>query len=219
VKSEQTMQKSICFAWIVTIAALLGTLTAWADDPPDTKRFVNTKDGRTAKILENYVDFSFDYPSNWKIVEAGENTSNFVKVMRANGEDKDPLFKENFTVGNFSGSGSAEADKKLIPQFLGQMEDGLKKGFANFKKTSQGATKFGPYKGTELRFTSEVDHLEKGKIQYWGRLVVIPNPKGGKKGVMVLMLATSLCEDLKEEKDLGVKGELPTIIKSFKLGK
>jgi len=191
----------------------------WADDPLPTKKFVNTKDGRTAKILENYVDFSFDYPAHWKIVEAGENTANFVKVERSTLEGPDSLFRENLTVGNFAGSGNAEADKKLIPQFMTQIEEQFKKGFAKYKKTSEGPTKLGAYKGTEFRFSSEVDHPEKGMIHYWGRLVVIPNPRGGKKGVMVLMLATSLAPELKEERDLGVKGELPIIIKSFKLGK
>src|SRR5262249_20572645 len=156
---------------------------------------------------------------HWKIVEAGENTANFVKVERSNREGEETLMRESFTVGNFSGSGNAEADKKLIPQFMTQLEEQFKKGFAKYKKSSEGATKFGPYKGMEFRFTSEVDHPEKGLIHYWGRLVVIPNHRGGKKGLMVLLLATSECPDLKEEKDLGVKGELPVIMKSFKIGK
>jgi hypothetical protein len=205
--------------WIAVVGTLATGLPGWADDKPDTKKFVNTKDGRTAKILENYVDFSFDYPAHWKIVEAGENTANFVKVERFTREGEENLMRENFTVGNFASSGNAEADKKLIPEFITKLEEQFKKGFAKYKKTSDGPTKFGAYKGFELRFTSEVDHPEKGLIQYWGRLVVIPNPKGGKKGIMVLLLATSLCPDLKEEKDLGVKGELPVIIKSFKFGK
>jgi hypothetical protein len=214
------MLKNFCLIWIAAIGALAGAVTAGADDdPPATKKFVNTKDGRTAKILENYVDFSFDYPRHWKIVEAGENTANFVKVERSSREGEETLMQESFTVGNFSGSGNAEADKKLIPQFMAQLEEQFKKGFAKYKKTSEGPTKLGAYKGTEFRFTSEADHPEKGLIQTWGRLVVIPNPKGGKRGVMVLVLATSLCPELKEEKDLGVKGELPVIIKSFKLGK
>ncbi|HEV3144814.1 MAG TPA: hypothetical protein VGZ47_13070 [Gemmataceae bacterium] len=213
------MRKTVCYIGIAVVGLLVSAQTARADDPPAIKKFVNTKDGRTAKILENYIDFSFDYPAHWKIVEAGENTSNFVKVERSIGEGQDSLPQENFTVSNFSGSGNAEADKKLIPQFIAQLEEGFKKGFAKYKKTSEGATKFGAYKGTELRFTSKMEHPEKGPIQYWGRLVVIPNPRGGKKGAMVLLLATSLCPDLKEEKDLGVKGELPVIIKSFKFGK
>ena len=213
------MLKNARYIWIAAISTLLIGRLAYADDKPDTKRFVNTKDGRTAKILENYVDFSFDYPAHWKIVEAGENTANFVKVERSTREGEENLIRENFTVGNFASSGNAEADKKLIPEFITKLEEQFKKGFVKYKKTSDGPTKFGAYKGFELRFTSEVDHPEKGLIQYWGRLVLIPNPRGSKKGVMVLLMATSLCPELKEEKDLGIKGELPVIIKSFKLGK
>jgi len=198
---------------------LVNGQTAPADDPPPVKRFVNTKDGRTGKLLENYVDFSFNYPASWKIVEAGVNNGNFVKLDRTNLDGGESLTQENFAVGNFSGSGSAEADKKLIPQFIAQLENQFKDAFPNYKKTSEGPTKFGAYKGTELRFASEMEHPEKGPIKYWGRMVVIPNPNGGKRGVLVGMIATSLCPELKEEKDLGVKGDLPIIIKSFKLGK
>ena len=99
------MRKSVCCIWIVAVGMLVSGPTARADDPPAVKKFVNTKDGRTGKLIENYVDFSFNYPVSWKIVEAGVNNGNFVKVDRSNLDGGESLTQENFAVGNFSGSG------------------------------------------------------------------------------------------------------------------
>ena len=181
------------------------------------KKYVNTKEGLTGKLLEDYVDFTFEYPAVWNLVT--DRKFDFVEVQRSVGTGKDEFTLEKFTVGHFSVSGNAEADKKLIPQLLTTLDNQFAAGFPNYKKTYEGPTKLGGYDGTELRFRSEFKHPKKNLIQIWGRAVLIPDPKGGRIGAAVIMLGTSGAPELKEEKDLGVKGELPTIIKSFKLGK
>jgi hypothetical protein len=206
------------------LTALLGVLTAGAialaDDKPGTKTYVNTKEGLNAKLTENYVDFSFDYPSTWKIADRSKDPENFVKVECVRGEGKDAVIYESFAVGHFSSSGNAELDKQLVPQLLGLIDSQLKAGLPNYKKTSHGPTKFGNYDGTELRFSGEFKNPEKGTTQQiWGRIIVLPDPKGGQKGAMLAIVGSPFGSELKEEKDLGVKGELPTIVKSFKLGK
>src|SRR5437660_10300468 len=47
--------------------------------------YTNSKSNFTGKLEENYVDFSFDYPSSWKKdAKAGTGDSpNFVKVEKA----------------------------------------------------------------------------------------------------------------------------------------
>jgi len=204
----------------VLIALLAAPTFVFAEDKPAVKKFVNSKEGLKGKFLENYVDFSFEYPANWKEIDGDrKDGKNYVKVQREIGKGDDAFTQENFAVGHLSLSGNADADKILIPQLLDQLKKQFKAGFPNYKDTAQGPTKFGNYDGTEVRFTSELKHPEKGDIKIYGRVVLIPDPKGGKYGVMVVLLATNLAPELKEEKDLGVKGELPTIIKSFKLGK
>jgi hypothetical protein len=194
-------------------------LAVRADEKPELKTYVNSKAGLTGALSDNYIDFSFKYPAEWKLIDRSKDPSNFVKVEREIGEGKDAMTQENFAVGHFTGSGNAEADKVLIPQLLEKLDTQLKAGFPNYKKTAEGATKFGDYEGRELRFTSEFKPPGKDPITIWGRGVLIPDPMGGKVGAFVIMLATSLAPELKEEKDLGVKGQLPAIVKSFKLGK
>ena len=50
-------------------------------------------------------------------------------------------------------------------------------------------------------------------------MILIPNPDGSENGIAMFMLGTVAAPELKAEKDLGVKGELPTILGSFKFGK
>jgi hypothetical protein len=47
----------------------------------------------------------------------------------------------------------------------------------------------------------------------------LPPVNGGTSGVTLLMLATSLADELKTVNDVGVKGELPMMLDSFRFGK
>jgi len=50
--------------------------------------------------------------------------------------------------------------------------------------------------------------------------MLLPNPQAGKKnGVTLVMLGSSLATEIKSASDVGVKGQLPVILKSFKMGK
>ena len=50
-------------------------------------------------------------------------------------------------------------------------------------------------------------------------MIFVPPADGGKNGVTLLMLATSLAPELKTIDDVGVKGELPMMLESFRFGK
>lgn len=181
----------------------------------DTVQFVNSRANLTGKLAENYVDFSFDYPKSWSIDPATQKpgASNFIKVENA----VDDFTMENFAVGYFSGSGSAAGDKALFPMLVSQLASQFSKGFANYEKVSEGSTSVGGYDAYEFRFTSMFKGTPKGDLPIWGRVVIIPNVAGKKNGVMLVMLATPLATDVKSVNDVGVKGELPVILNSFKL--
>jgi hypothetical protein len=59
----------------------------------------------------------------------------------------------------------------------------------------------------------------KGDIKIWGRVIFVPPVDGGKNGVTLLMLTTSLAQELKSVDDVGVKGQLPMMLESFRFGK
>ena len=59
----------------------------------------------------------------------------------------------------------------------------------------------------------------KGDLKLWGRVIFVPPVDSGKNGVTLLMLATSLAPELKTVNDVGVKGELPMMLQSFRFEK
>jgi hypothetical protein len=188
--------------------------------PADAVEFVNSSKDLDGKLAEHYLDFSFYYPNRWdKDPTAGvPGASNFAKVERR----LPPNFtQENFAVGWYSSAGSSEADSAIFPALAEKLNAQFKSSpnFPNYRKVSEGATKVGVYDGYEFRFEALSRNTAKGDLKLWGRLVFVPPVDGGKDGVTLLMLATSLAPELKSVNDVGVKGELPMMLASFRFGK
>lgn len=171
---------------------------------PNTTKYVNSRSGFSGKLADNYVDFSFDYPNSWQRVT---DSSNFVKVERKT-PGGDTI--ENFAVGWVSGPAS------MMPQFAQQLSDQFAKGFAQYKKVSEGETRIGTYDGYEFRFTSHMSTAE-GEADIRGRIVLLPSD-AGRKGAALVMLASSSSPDVHGPDDVGEKGELPIILNSFRFG-
>jgi hypothetical protein len=185
--------------------------------PGDAVQFVNSKENLDGKLAEHYVDFSFYYPERWlKDPKAGvPGASNFAKVERRLPPD---FTQENLAVGWYSSSGSVEGDQELFPTLVKNLSSQFAKSFSEYRKVSEGPTKAGVYDGYEFRFESASRDTEKGDIKIWGRVVLLPSPNGGKNGVTLLMLATSLAQELKGVGDVGEKGELSMVLESFRFG-
>lgn len=171
---------------------------------PNTTKYTNSRSNFSGKLADNYVDFSFDYPTVWKRVT---DSSNFVKVENktAGGDTI-----ENFAVGWVSGPSS------MLPQFAQQLSDQSSKGFPEYKKVSEGEVKIGPYQGYEFRFSSHMTTAS-GEADIWGRIVLLPS-EGSRKGAALIMLASSSSPDVHGPEDVGEKGELPAILNSFRFG-
>jgi hypothetical protein len=170
--------------------------------------YVNSKSRFTGKLEENYVDFSFDYPSSWKRDdEAGRGSSpNFVKVEALT---SDQITIENFAVGYCNGPLS------LMPTLAGQLSEQFSGGFPEYKKVSEGEVRVAGLDGYEFRFTS---HSSKTKdLDFYGRVVLFPSA-AGRKGAVLILLATSESPDVRNVDDVGEKGGLAVILNSFKLG-
>jgi hypothetical protein len=176
----------------------------------NTKRYVNSREGRSGSLADNFVDFSFDYPDNW---EMDDNPApNFVRVERKMTDDDGNFTQENFAVGWVSATGTA-LDKQLMPQLAKQFNTQFAAQFPNYKKVSEGETKIGDYDGYEFRFTAE-----KNNVEFWGRVAMLPPPSGQKKGVALVMIASDRATELSGVEDVGEKGELPVILESFRFG-
>jgi hypothetical protein len=186
--------------------------------PADAVEFVNSKENLDGKLAEHYLDFSFYYPNRWlKDPSAGvRGAANFAKVERRLPPD---FTQENFAVGWYSSGGSAEADRAVFPSLAAKLSAQFEKSFPGYTKVSENETKVGVYDGYEFRFEGMSRNTSKGDLKLWGRLIFLPPVDGGKNGVTLLMLATSLAPELKSVDDVGVKGELPMMLASFRFGK
>ncbi len=107
----------------------------------------------------------------------------------------------------------------MFPSLTAKLSAQFEKTFPGYTKVSENETKVGVYDGYEFRFEGISRNTSKGDLKLWGRLIFLPPVDGGKNGVTLLMLATSLAPELKSVDDVGVKGELPMMLASFRFGK
>ncbi|MGZ8844306.1 MAG: hypothetical protein ACXW18_11635, partial [Pyrinomonadaceae bacterium] len=186
--------------------------------PADAVQFVSSKDKLDGKLAEHYVDFSFYYPERWqKDPKAGvRGATNFAKVQRQLAADAP---QEIFAVGWYDSTGSSETDQLSFPRLVEQRNSQSAKEYPEYQKVSEGATKVGPYDAYELRFTALYRNTERGDIKIWGRVIFVPPVDGSRKGVTLLVWASSLAPEVKTVDDVGVKGELPMMLESFRFGK
>lgn len=175
---------------------------------PNTTSYTNSSSQFTGKLAANYVDFSFDYPSDWeRDPDAGKGTSpNFVKVEKMSADNTATV--ENFAVGWLSGPSA------VMPQLAAQLSSQLSRQFPEYKKVSEGETRIGSYDGYEFRFTSHAK-LAEGEADLWGRVILLPSDTG-RKGAALIMLASSASPDIQGPEDVGEKGQLPIILNSFR---
>lgn len=189
------------------------TTTAEPSAPAaNTRRFVNSRSGLTGKLSENYVDFSFDYPDTWKLDP--DPAPSFVRVEH-NNEDGNTI--ENFSVGWFQATGNVSGNRALLSNLVNQLGAQVAGNFPGYTKVSEDFTTLGSYDGYELKYAG-VARAPGGDVPYWGRIVLLPN-KAGNKGVSIIMLATSHGDEVEGLDDVGVKGDLPVMIESFRLEK
>jgi hypothetical protein len=186
--------------------------------PSDAVQFVNSNRNLDGKLAEHYVDFNFYYPERWeKDPKAGvPGATNFAKMQR---QLSPTAPQEILSVSWYETTGSEETDRTSYPLLVEQKSSQLEKNFPEYRKTSQGPTRTGPYSGYEFRFTAMYRNSERGDIKTWGRVIFLPPVDGTKNGVTLLMLDSSLAPEVKSVDDVGVKGELPMILESFRFGK
>ncbi|MEO8498225.1 MAG: hypothetical protein ABI614_24430, partial [Planctomycetota bacterium] len=180
------------------------------------------KDKLSDRHAKNFVPFRFTYPNGWVLDSTAgtEADSNFAKVMRDIDLGGGVTFtQENFAVGSCQVPGSGELAKTMLQGLSKQFRASVAKGFAEYKLNREGDMKFGKYDGFGFDFTCKLPHPSKGKVDCWGRIILLaPSEIGQDRGLSIVMLGTSEAPELTSLADLGVKGQLPVIINSFKVG-
>jgi hypothetical protein len=180
-------------------------------------QFVNSKASLDGKLLEHYVEFSFYYPKSWiKDPKAGvAGASNFARLS----DSSEEFAGENVAVSWYSSNGTYELDTAVFPDRAKILSGQFAKGLPNYVEVSQGETTINSLKGYEFRFKGVFKDTPKGDLPYWGRAIFVPpGDPSQKTGITILMLATTLAPGVNGPDDVGVKGELPLILESFRLG-
>ena len=182
--------------------------------PADAVQYVNSKDQLSGKLADNFVAFNFYYPDRWVKVPS---TENFVTVERRLPPD---FTQERFGVAPWYAPADVTTFNDAFFETLVAKDDtNFAKNYPEYKKVSEGPVKVGSYDGYELRFESTSRGTDKGDLTIWGREIFFPPRDGEKTGVKFLILTTSLAPELKSMDDVGVKGELPMLLESFRFGK
>lgn len=184
--------------------------------PPNTTQFVNSSAKLDGKLAEHYTDFSFYYPNTWQLdPKSGvAGASNFVMVERKLPPD---FTQERVAVGWYESNGTYDADKSLFPALVQATSARLEK-LPGYEKLSEGPTKVNSMNAYEFSFKGLSQDTEKGDITFWGRIIFLPpGVEGRNNGVTLTILTSSLAPELQGIEDVGVKGELPVILESFRL--
>lgn len=187
--------------------------------PPNTTRFENSQANLDGKLAEHYFNFSFYYPDNWTAdPNAGvPGASNFAKVERRLPPD---FTQENFAVGWYTSKGTFADDESSFPQLVEALDASLARSFPEYRKVSEGPTKINSLDAYEFRWEGVSKGTEKGDLQLWGRVVFVPTGVAGDRtGATLTMFTTSLAPELAGVEDVGVKGQMPVILESFRFGK
>jgi hypothetical protein len=187
--------------------------------PLGSTAFENSSERLDGKLAEHYFDFNFYYPESWqKDPKTGvPGASSFVRVERRLPPD---FTQENFTVGWYTSAGTYDADLPNYPRRVQEFSDSLSKNIAEYRKVSEGPTTVNSMKAYEFRWVGFTKGTDRGDLQLWGRVIFLPTGKeGDTTGATLTMLSTSLAPELSSVDDLGVKGEAPVILESFRFGK
>jgi len=181
--------------------------------PPNTVFFENSKENLKGALLRHFVGFSVSYPQDWTKNNA---RNNFLDVAKKSTDGK-PV--EQFLVSYYDSWGTFKMDEKIFPKLAEKSNKDLAKIIPNYQTMSTGETKVnGDLRAYEVKFQGggKVENGEKNLI-IWGRRLWIPADRPGtKNGYVVTMLATSLSPEINSVDDVGAKGDLGTVFKTFK---
>jgi len=178
-----------------------------------TNTYTNVKEKLPPSLQENFVAFSFNYPSSFALQQ--QSNVNFVKVEKypANGKGN---ATENFAVGYaWFEPPSAQGDAlfALYNKLLNQLGDQFSTGFHNYREVKRVAVTVDGIESRAALF--EADFNDSAKTMIYGKTIVV-HPPGKRNGVTIVILGTSLSRDVKSADDLGTKGETADILRSFK---
>ena len=185
---------------------------------PASRHFVNSRDNaRSATLRDHYVDFSFDYPSNWSVTPQPINgtAQNYVRVSAPMINGYEPFA---FSVGSAWGTGDTARDRAAMEAGTLELAARFGSDLQDYRIVSAGPTRLGNYNGYGWRFTATAPGVrDEPPIQVYGRGDIIL-PPGETRGATLITFVTSRNREVSRAEDVGESGTLKALLDSFRLG-
>lgn len=187
------------------------------------KRFVNTKEALVAaapELTTHFLPFSFDVPEGWSYEEGGSKPpgSNFVKVER---RSSPRTTAENFSVGVFwTSAPPGPIPDDVLTAKLGKFKKTIERSIPGAKILADVAMTFDGRRARGFRFATQApaEHTGGEPLDGWGLVLFVPDVSGS-DGAVLIMMGTAADGRFTSAEDVGVKGDLPRLIASFKFGR
>ena len=189
--------------------------------PPETVFFQNSKQNLKGDMLRNFLPFSLYFPTDWKVNALDETVKadargKFLDISKNTSEGK-PL--EQILISYYDSKGTYKDDKAKFSQLAKETNETLKNLIPSYQTLSEGEITINGWKAYEMKFQGGGTTENGEKMIVWGRRLFIPASRPGlRSGYELTMLATSLSPDVKSVDDIGVKGELVTVLETFEPG-
>ena len=187
--------------------------------PPNTNYYQNTKQNLKGDLLRNFVGFSMYYPKDWKVNGPQESVvantrGKFLDISRSSPEGR---LKEQMLISYYPSKGTFREDADKFSQMVKETNDTLKKILPGYQMVSEGEIKLnGDWRAYEVKFQGGGTSESGDKLVVWGRRLFIPAARPGvRDGFEITMLATSAADEVRSVDDVGVRGELASILYSF----
>ncbi|HEY0656965.1 MAG TPA: hypothetical protein VGD05_00745, partial [Pyrinomonadaceae bacterium] len=186
--------------------------------PPDTSFFQNSKQNVKGDLLRNFLPFSLYFPKDWQVNPTKEGVKadvrgKFLDISKNTPEGKP---SEQMLISYYDSRGTYKDDKTKFSQLVKETNETLKKIIPNYQTLSEDETVINGWKAYEMKFQGGGTTENGEKLIVWGRRLFIPASRPGlKSGYEITMLATSLSPDVRSVDEVGVKGELATILETF----
>ena len=187
--------------------------------PPNSAFYQNSKENLKGDLLRNFLGFTLYYPKDWKVngPQSGATSAARGKYLDISRATSDGKLKEQMLISYFSSKGTFNEDFEKFPTMVKETNETLKKILPGYQMVSEGEIKLnGDWRAYEMKFQGGGTSDNGEKLVVWGRRLFIPAARpGARNGFEITMLATSLASDVHSVDDVGVKGELATILDTF----
>lgn len=187
--------------------------------PPNTNFYQNSKQNLRGDLLRNFVGFTLYYPKEWKVNgpqqgESAESRGKFLDISRNTPDDR---MQEQMLISFYPSKGTFTEDAEKFPLMVKETNETLKKILPGYMEISEGEiTVNGGWRAYEVKFQAGGRSPAGEALTVWGRRLFIPAARPGvKSGFEITMLATSLADGIQGVDDVGVRGELASVLYSF----